>query len=428
MSEILVGKVIALSSEGQGIVRENNLVVFIPFTTPGDTIRYHIVKRKKNFATGKLLAVLKPSLQRAKPLCRYYGECGGCQLQHLAYEAQLKNKREIIENALIRIGKFSKVTVLPVVAARMNWMYRRHITLKIIPHQGFSRLGYIAIDNQTILPIKHCPLFLAEEDLALAEVQTLLGKISSQQATEGKATLFKTEASHLILSLNFEKLDKIEAEIIEEFLKQFPRWKGVIIKGGSKKWVWGDPTNFLAVGDLKFLCSPEVFVQNHAEQSLKIYQQIIDLLSHKKQATILDLYCGIGISSLLLSQQDHRVIGIEYNPLSIAMAKENAYLNRLTTPQFIEGDVEKILQKEMHGQHADIIILNPPRQGITPTVGAEILRRCPQEIIYVSCMPSTLARDLSFICVKGYKISLIQPYDMFPQTSHVETLVHLIRG
>lgn len=419
------GLVTSLSSEGQGILRQDNFVVFVPFTAPGDTIRYRITHRKKNFAQGELIKVLHPSPERTLPLCRYYGLCGGCQLQHMTYEAQLKSKHQIVEEAFKRIGKFTQTKVEPVVPAQLNWAYRRHITLKIYPDGDFLAAGYTAVDNQSLINVEHCPIFIPESDPAIQEVQTLLKNFSAKGFSNGSAVLFKAETDQLILCLHFEGTNVFKPEMIDNFLKQHPHWIGMIIHSKDKTSSWGTTKAIIKIDEMRFACSPDVFTQNHPEQSMKIYRQISNMMSSYPGARIMDLYCGIGISSLLLAKQGHQVIGVEYNHESIAFARENAQINGLATPQFIQGDVEQVLHKKLKKEAADWIIINPPRVGITPQVVHEILRRKPQGIIYVSCMPSTLARDLQMLCSQEYKISLVQPYDMFPQTSHVETLVQL---
>lgn len=426
MSDLdIKGEVLTLSSEGQGIVRHDNLVVFIPFTAPGDIVLFRIVQQKKKFANGELLKVLQPSPFRTTPLCRYYGHCGGCQLQHITYETQLDSKRQIIEDALQRIGKFTGLSVKPVVPAQQNWAYRRHITLKIRSEGKALVAGYVAMDNKSLIQVEHCPIFISESDLSIQELQTLLKKFSAIEFSEGTAILFKTENDQLILSLYFERMS-FKNQIIENFLKEHPRWIGIVIHVGRKKSTWGQTTSTLTIDDnLSFIASPDVFTQNHPEQSLKIYQHISQIVLSKPGSKVFDLYCGIGISSLLLAKQGHAVIGVEYNPEAIQLAQENARLNHLSSAQFIVGDVEQVLTNNLKKERADTIVINPPRMGLTPKVINELLKRKPKEIIYISCMPSTLARDLKLLCADVYKIVLVQPYDMFPQTSHVETLVHL---
>ena len=427
MPECFEGQVLTLSSEGQGILRHHNLVVFVPFTAPGDSVQYTIVHQKKNFAQGKLLEVLDPSPHRTMPLCRYYGACGGCQLQHMTYEAQLESKRQIIEDALRRIGKITDVSIPPVIPAKLNWAYRRHITLKIRPEGDTLVAGYIAVDNHSLIPVQHCPIFIPESDPSIQQVQSLLKNLSSNGFAIGSAILFKTESGQMILSLNFEKEIEFDAEIMANFLKQYPQWMGVCIHAGEKKWAWGNCQSIITVNEMRFVCSPNVFTQNHPEQSLKIYQQISQIVASKPKAKVLDLYCGIGITSLLIAKQGRDVIGVEYNKESIELAQENARMNYLSTVRFIQGDVDHVLRQQLKKKIPDIIVVNPPRTGLTPVVIDEILKRRPQEILYVSCMPSTLARDLQQLCSKDYKLSFVQPYDMFPQTNHVETLVHLTR-
>lgn len=434
--QVFEGEVSALSSEGLGIVRREHFIIFIPFTSPGDRILYTITHEKKNFAQGQLLEILQSSPYRTQPFCRYYGTCGGCQLQHIDEETQLKSKRQSIQNALLRIGKFNDVSVLPVNPSSRRRAYRRHITLKIQRVGETLTAGYTGSDHQSFLSVNHCPIFISDENPSIEEVQELLKCFPVDHFTKGKAILFKVKTvmhdKKLILSLHFEKKIKLKKEVIEEiikgFLKRCSSWIGVIFHHGEVKSSFGETQTFLDINEMRFLCNPDVFTQNHPEQSVKIYQQLVELLSSTK-ARVLDLYCGIGISSLLLAQQGHEVIGVEYNGESVKLARENGRLNGLTTTKFIQGDVSQVLRDKskinVNTNYFEVIILNPPRIGVSPSVVDEIVKREPLEIIYISCLPSTLARDLQAFCRADYQIALVQPYDMFPQTYHVETLVHL---
>lgn len=426
MSEIFSGEILTLSSEGKGVIRHNDLVVFIPFTAPGDKILYRIVLKKKNYADGVLVEILHPSPKRTQPPCRYYGRCGGCQLQHITYEAQLESKRQIIIDALKRIGKFSAIPVQPVEPAKQYWAYRRHITLKVRREEESLTAGYISVDNETLIPVEHCPIFIPENDPSIQQVQKLLKNFPSKGFSEGTAVLFKTDFNQLILYLKFDQALDLPISSIESFLKQYPRWIGISVLAGRRKRTWGETQSVIEFNDMRFICSPEVFTQNHPEQSLKIYQQISDRVS--RGTKVLDLYCGIGISSLFLAKKGCNVVGVEYNPEAIKFALHNSEINALTSPRFIQGDVEHVLQNQLKKESAQVVILNPPRIGIKPQVIDEVIKRKPQSIIYVSCMPSTLARDLAKLCTQDYKISFVQPYDMFPQTSHVETFVHMTKG
>lgn len=426
MSETFQGEVCSLSSEGFGILRQNNFVVFVPYTAPGDIIRYSIEHQKKNYAIGKLVEVLEPSPSRTTPLCRYYGRCGGCQLQHMQYEAQVESKQQIVLDAFKRIGKFQDVPIQPVEPAEKYWAYRRHITLKIHPEGSYLAAGYVSIDNASIIDVEHCPIFIDEKDAAIQDLQFLLKNFSSYNFSNGTATLFKTENKKMILNLRFENELKFESRMIENFLKQYPGWLGIILHEGKVKRTWGTTKDVLKIDHMLFTCSPDVFTQIHPQQSLKIYHQIVGIAEQRPAGKVWDLYCGIGISSLLMAKQGHAVTGVEYNHDAIQFAKENAAVNGISTALFIQGDVEQVLRQKLKNERADMIIVNPPRIGLTPKVIEEILRRRPQEIIYVSCMPSTLARDLGMLCAKDYKLALVKPYDMFPQTCHIETLAHLV--
>jgi 23S rRNA (uracil1939-C5)-methyltransferase len=242
---------------------------------------------------------------------------------------------------------------------------------------------------------------------------------------EGRLTILKNHRHQYILSFLFHSTEKIEPFLFEKALQIYPLFAGILIERPDQPIMLGDCYSELDLEGLHFRFSPQTFVQNHPEQSLKIYQQICSLASQKENSSILDLYCGFGITSLLLAKQGHRVTGIEYNPLSIQFAKENRSKNGLKDRvDFVQGDVEKALPHRLK-EGKDLILVNPPRQGLSPKVRELMMKAEAKELLYVSCMPSTLARDLAEFCKQKYRIESVTIYDMFPQTAHVETLVKL---
>jgi 23S rRNA (uracil1939-C5)-methyltransferase len=413
--------VTGIASEGQGIVRQKGLVTFIPFTATGDEVSYEIIKNKKNFAVGKLLNVVTPSSERAIPLCQYYGTCGGCQLQHIKYASQVKYKRLWIEEALRKIGKFQNVSVPAIIPANLQWDYRRRVSLVLRKREKGFQAGYITTDNITFLAVEHCPIFIKDHDNILKDVQKIVSQLKSSDSLDGKATLLKGNPGYII-HFHFRVMPENAYALLSENQKLFD---GILASSQNKSFSLGSIDTSCEIEKLSFIFNPKTFIQNHPEQSLNIYRAITNIAETKQPKFVLDLYCGIGISTSLVARNGAKTIGIELNLQSIELAKANAKKNGLNNITYHAADVEKILPDFL--SHNDFIIVNPPREGLAPKV-AHMLKESPAKtILYISCMPPTLARDLKLICEGGYKIRFLQGFDMFPQTVHVETLVVLER-
>jgi len=428
MAETYLGKVSNLAFGGEGIVRNEGLVVFIPFTAIGDEIHYRINQRKKNFAKGELIEILKASKERTKPLCPYYGSCGGCQLQHLTYEAQLESKRQWVEDALKKQAGLDGIEVPPVLAAEQQWGYRRRISLILRPHHGTYHAGYIALDNHSLIPIAQCPIFIPQEDSLLRKIQELVRQIPSQGNEDGKLTILKIEPEGFFLHFHFRRLPKNIENILKNAHMTNPEWLSIGASSPGKSFQIGQLETEIEVGNLRFTFSPKTFIQNHPAQSLKIYQRICAEANFLKKGNVLDLYCGVGISSLLLSKEGFSVTGIEFNAEAVRLANRNATKNGLSQTQFIQADVGKVLEKMLISKKPELVVVNPPREGLAVEVLHALNAHPPPTLIYISCMPPTLARDLKKLCNSKFKVVSIQAFDMFPQTTHLETLIVLQRN
>ncbi len=479
LGDELRGEIVGLASGGQGIIRHAGFVIFVPFTAPGDLISCRIVKKKKNYADAELIEIHHPSVLRATPPCPYYGRCGGCQLQHLNDEAQLEYKKLWVEESLKRIGKLPMQVLPPVVPATMRWGYRRHITLSLKPENGAFIAGYIAVDNHSLVKVSSCPIFTSEKDNVIQHVQSFAQMLQSHPGDAGKVAIIKHVEGHCLLNVHFNRLPTNYVEACENTLARHsqsycPRPQievltcakapavgrsegpqyyqyggpsdrsnpgalaqskpqfmaagsiaGIVVNSPGKQFSFGETTLTLKVDDLTFLFSPQVFVQNHPEQSMNIYQTICRLAKDSK--FILDLYCGIGVSSVLLAKQGADVLGVESNAESVRLAKVNAENNTVSNVRFLQADVEQVIKERLQRRAPDLAIVNPPRIGLSNAVVKALLENGPAEIIYISCMPSTLARDLQALCAERYRLSSCQAFDMFPQTAHIETVVCLKR-
>lgn len=423
-NDMISGKVEKnLAFGGEGILKHNGQVVFVPFVAPEETISCNIVKLKKNFAVGELVTVEEKSDSRVAPECPYFGTCGGCQLQHLNYETQVAQKEVFVRDAFQRIGKIGGVQVSKPIRSDKQYGYRRHISLTIKKVSATSAIaGYAKTDGVTILQVEQCPIFVEKENMILKELQIYLSFFEMVDETS-KVTILKNEQSQFILHFHFRELPKNAKAMIEESAK-YKLFAGVIF--GSKKETLsiGAKHAKSTIEDLTFTFTSDVFMQNNLQQSLYIYKKIKEIAKKSTSKDVLDLYCGIGISSLLLAKNGMNVTGVESNHRSIKMALQNAKNNKISNVKFVVGLVEDAL-KEI--TIPDFVIINPPREGLTASVIESLRKALPSRIVYISCMPSTLARDLKLLGEDNYTIEGCQPVDMFPQTTHIETVVSLVK-
>ncbi len=421
---MIKGDIESIAFGGEGILRHEGLVIFVPFTAPGDTVEVEILSKKKNFAHGKLLRLEHASAQRTDPKCFYFGSCGGCQLQHLNYPAQLEAKSAFIIDALKRIGKI-EVPKLIVTPANEQWHYRRHIRLNLRKERDGFKTGYIGCDPSQFVPVAKCPIFIPSEESLLGTLESFLLSLSNEGIEEGSLRLIKANNDKFILAFSFSPALPHNFRIAEKELASQSKWQGIVMQSPNEKIELGDVHCDIETLGLKARFSPFGFVQNHPEQSENLYRAILEALP-ENSGKILDLYCGIGITTLLCAKRQKTVIGIESHAETIALAKENAARNKISTVQFHQGKAESLGVKFIKEEQFDAVLCNPPRTGIDPVLLQALATQKPACILYVSCMPSTLARDLQKLTQSGYKIESIQGFDMFPQTTHVEALVKLV--
>lgn len=428
VNDIIEGTIQTIAFGGEGILRHRGLVVFIPFTAPGDLISCRITEIKKSFAKGEIVQVIQPAPGRTVPLCPYFGTCGGCQLQHLDSAVQLTYKLNAVKDALKRIGHFRDCPEIKMVPAHLMWSYRRHISLHLRPEEGGFKSGYIGVDHQTLIVVQTCPIFNGSDDPIIQQLQEFTSQLQNPSQLSGRVTVLKNEKEQYILSFQFDSLSGLDLHDFQAGLQKYPAFAGIFIHTPKEDFAYGNLYCEQKQEDIVFRFTPQTFVQNHPEQSANIYNEICGLVPQHPSKHILDLYCGFGMTSLLLARLGHRVTGVEYNPSSVRFAQENAHFNQLKHVNFIQGDVEKELPKILKRSSSfDLVLVNPPRTGLPKKIIKMLLNGDVKEWIYVSCMPATLARDLALISERNYEVKQCTAYDMFPQTAHVETLVHLTK-
>ena len=415
--ETFQGPVEKLAFGGDGVLRAEGLVVFIPFTAPGDIIEGRITLQKKRYARGEIVRLLKAGPERCKPRCPYFGTCGGCQLQHVEYSEQMVAKQGMVEEAFTRIGKVANVPMAPIKGSSSPWAYRRHITLHLKEREGVFDWGYFALDNHTLLPVEQCVIFTAANDPVFASLRSLIALLKPKKGEEGRVTLLKREEGGYLLALQFEK----DVDGIEQVLER-SSFAGTVVRMGNKVRGQGERALFYHYGGLPFEFSPFSFIQNHPEQSAYIYEKILRVVS---EGPMIDLYCGVGVSSLLLARKGLSVVGIESNPTAIELAKKNGQrfgLDIGNRVEFICADAGKVFKKVLKERKPKWVVVNPPRDGLDSRVLDELCKGEVKGLVYVSCMPATIARDTERLVAGGFELELCQAVDMFPQTGHVESV------
>jgi 23S rRNA (uracil1939-C5)-methyltransferase len=358
---------------------------------------------------------------RTSPQCPYFGTCGGCQLQHLNYPSQLDAKKIFIEDALKRIAQV-EFPPFSVIAAHDQWGYRRHIRLKLKKQTHGFTAGYTGCDNVSFIEVQQCPIFLPASDSAFVTLKPLLEALSNENIEEGSLRIIKTSQNKFLLAFQFSPVLPKNNSLCEKFLNE--TCEGIAMLSFDEQKHWGRADCEIELMGLKARFSPFGFVQNHPEQSINLYQAILDALPENSNK-ILDLYCGIGITSLLFARKGREVIGVESHGETIALANQNAEKNSLR-PKFLEGKSESLGVQILKHERPNAVLCNPPRTGLDQALIKALIEEKPNCLLYVSCMPSTLARDLKQLIQGGYRIQSIQGFDMFPQTTHVEVLVKLI--
>lgn len=424
-----------LGIHGEGIGYWHGYTLFVDGALPGEMIRARITEQKRHYGRAKVTTIETVSPNRVKPVCPLFGTCGGCQVMHMDYQEQLVIKRQRVVDALERIGKII-TEVDPCVASPKPLHYRNKTQLSVRPGPviGFNESG-----SHNIVQVDHCYIHCELGQKVYEALLPLLKGISGYDwnTFEGflRTLIIKTAINTsevLVCFVTNGDDSEVLKEVATVLMKQCPEVKGVVqnINTSKENSVLGKETRLIAgklqiqevLCGLKFHISTSSFFQVNTEQAEQLYLKALEFGEVKTTDVVLDAYCGVGTLSLLFAKHAKKVIGIECISEAIQDAKENANLNQMTNVEFICGEVESSLKNI---ENVDLVILNPPRKGCETSVIQELGKRKPRKILYVSCDPATLARDLALLVSFGYSIDAVQPFDMFPQTAHVETLVSL---
>ena len=464
--------------DGEGIGRADGVTLFVKDAVLGDVVRVKIMKMKKNYGYARMMEIVEPSPYRVEPKCAYHRQCGGCQIQAVDYAKQLEFKENKVRNNLRRIGGFAVkeadgrgegITVNPVLGMDEPYFYRNKAQFPIgIGKDGKIVTGFYASRSHTIIPNRKCYLGVEVNEKILDIVISFMEEyhVSAYEETTGKGLVrhvlirfgFTTKEIMVCLVINGKKLP--HAEKLAERLAKVEGMTSItlnvnekntnVILGEEMISLWGQDYITDYIGDIKYQISPLSFYQVNPVQTEKLYGTALEYAGLTGKETVWDLYCGIGTISLFLAQKAKQVYGVEIVPPAIEDAKNNAKINGIENVEFFVGKVEEVLpefyekgmiqgnskdlakesagvkpgheQQQADMLHPDVIVVDPPRKGCDEKCLETIVKMKPERVVYVSCDSATLARDLKYLCERGYEVKKVQPVDMFPHGGHVETV------
>lgn len=451
-NDIVEGRIVNQGNSGEGVLKTEGFPMFVEYGLKDELVRTKVLKVNKTHAFGKIIEILEPSKDRVTPLCPYYFKCGGCQLMHQNYESQLKFKTQRVKDCFSRIAKIENALILDTIGMDNPYFYRNKIQLPVSKKDGEVNIGFYAKRTHKVIDIEKC---LIQHEDANKLIETLRKYIEELNLDiyDELEDMRENQLRHFLIRKGFTTdelmlvpiFTSVDENIIEGTKKLFENIKNetkittLIINVNSAKsnTILGD-RNIVLYGngfivdnifDKKFKVSPHSFFQVNPKQTEIMYGLVKEFGGFKGDELVFDLYCGAGTISLTIADSVKEVIGVEIVPQAIEDANYNKELNNIKNAKFIEGKSE-IVAKQLvdEGLKPSAVILDPPRKGadisLLETITQDIK---PEKIIYVSCDPATLARDVSFLTNNGYTLNKVQPVDNFPQTSHVEIVCLMSR-
>ena len=447
----------AVAAEGKALAHVDGIVVFVDFAVPGDVVDIQVYKKKKNYMEGFIKRIVKPSENRLEPFCSHFGVCGGCRWQPLPYQMQLQAKRQQVEDQLVRIGHLEVPEIRPTLpsekteyyrnklefsASNKRWLLKEEPQDLVEPGLGF----HVGKFFDKVLDIEKCHL-QAEPSNA---IRLFIKKFCLDNGLEfynirenhgffRNMFIRTTEDGQIMLIICLAQPDEAPRKaLLDALVKEFPQITSLYyvineklndsIGDQSPVLYYGQDAIYEEMEGLSFKIGPKSFYQTNSRQAYRLYSVAREFADLQGNEVVYDLYTGTGTIAQFVSKKAAKVFGIEYVPEAIEDAKDNARRNGITNCEFFAGDMKDVLNEAFIQKHGrpDVIILDPPRAGIHPDVAQVILKAAPERMVYVSCNPASQARDLAILC-KDYKITAVQPVDMFPHTMHVENVVALKR-
>ena len=435
-----------IGSSGEGIGKYEGYTLFVKDATVGDRALVKVMKTGKSYGFAKLQSLIEPSPYRVEPRCPIASKCGGCQLQHVDYKKQLEYKENTVRNCLTRIGGFKNFSMEAIVGMEDPYYYRNKSQFPVARNKdGSISIGFYAGRTHTIIDTHHCYIaaevnidiikvmreFIEEYHIEPYDEENHKGLLRHILTREG----YKTGEVMVCLIINGKDISHKE-ELISK-LREIPGMKSIclninkdksnVILGEKIIPLWGEPYITDYIGDIAYRISPISFYQVNPIQTKKLYDTALEYADLHGDEVVWDLYCGIGTVSLFLAQKAKMIYGVEIVPQAVEDAKINAKINGIDNAQFLLGAAEEVLPTKYREDNikADLIVVDPPRKGCEQSLLDTILSIGPKKVVYISCDPATLARDLKYLCAKDYEIVKVKPVDQFGHSVHVETVVSL---
>ncbi len=431
-----------MNHEGQGVGRVDGFTVFVDDALEGEEVLVRITKVNKSYSVGRLVEIINPSADRTQPFCPSFEKCGGCSLQHMSMGAQLKFKTNLVKESIKRIGKLENVVIHDTIGMSNSLYYRNKAQYPVGISLNKPIAGFYARRSHEIIECKGCGIqnktsdrikdiiseFIHRYKIAPYDETNWTGLVRHIMTRQG----FKTGETMVVIVINgkdFPQKDKL----VQELVNKEPSVKSIylninrkntnIIMGEENVKIYGEDFITEYIEDLKFRISPLAFFQVNPVQTEVLYGKALEYAKLTGNEVVYDLYCGTGTISLFLARNAKKVYGIEVVADAIKDAVKNAEINGIKNAEFIVGEAENV---ELT-QKADVVVLDPPRKGCDEKLLSTLVNMGPKRIVYVSCNPSTLARDLKYLAENGFEVCEVQPVDMFPHTAHVESVALISR-
>lgn len=445
-----------IGADGEGIGRHLGFTLFVKDAVVGDELIVKVIKTKKSYGYAKIESIVTPSVFRVTPRCELATRCGGCQIQQLDYEKQLEYKQQKVKNCIERIAGIKDFEMEPIIGMETPYFYRNKSQYPVgYNKDGKIVMGFYAGRTHSIIDVNRCFIgdqsnerileiirsFLEKEKISIYSEETHTGLLRHILIRVG----FVSRQIMVCFVLNGTQLPKQEHLVskllsyheeqadyqITSICYNVNQEKTNVILGNQVIPVYGEPYIIDQIGDIKYQISPLSFYQVNPVQTKKLYELALDYANLHGEEIVWDLYCGIGTISLFLAQRAKQVYGVEIIPQAIEDAKRNAHLNQIENAEFFVGAAEEVLPRKYEESHgamsADVIVVDPPRKGCEESLLETMIQMNPKRIVYVSCDPATLARDLKYLVKQGYQLEKVRAVDQFPHSVHVETVVLLSR-
>lgn len=417
-----VARIESLAHGPHGVARIDGKVHFVRGAAPGDEVEVEVEEDHRSFAYARVTRVLAPSPVRRVPPCPYLPRCGGCPWQHVTYAAQAAAKEDSVRDLLARVGGVEPSVVRPIVPAASEYHYRRRLSLRVAERE----VGFLAAASHDLVPIEHCLLGSERLDDAVALAREFVQALGTRINRVEVVATGDDDRVAIVAQADGEMVSA-DAEVGEGLLRRVPRIAALVLRGRGFRRVWGDDRVRVPLvdGDEMWLRAGD-FSQVSDHGNAEIIRLVLEHAAVAKHQRVADLYAGAGNLSLPLARRAGTVLAVERTPTSVEAARENARRLGITNLELATGPTETVLRGwTRRGLRVDTVVLDPPRSGAAEATSS-LLALAPSRIVYVSCNPATLARDLKTLA-RGYRIELVQPIDIFPQTYHVEAVALLLR-